>query len=128
MTDESWPSTQVEQARRRAESMKRQLGQFCGLLAKPGLVELMLNHKSAMFDLVFLSADRVAIQHPVGLILLLDVYAASCWRSPRIGVSDHLGQCPICSSRHVSSDWDEHLSRPIYRAKQPTNAAAVFSC
>ena len=43
MTDESKPSTRVEQARRLAESMKRQLGQFCGFLAEPGLVELMLN-------------------------------------------------------------------------------------
>lgn len=43
MSDEGKPSTREEQARRLAESMKRQLGQFCGFLAEPGLVELMLN-------------------------------------------------------------------------------------
>ncbi|MDA8252564.1 MAG: P-type conjugative transfer ATPase TrbB, partial [Rhodospirillales bacterium] len=43
MADEGKPSTREEQARRLAESMKRQLGAFCGLLAEPGLVELMLN-------------------------------------------------------------------------------------
>ena len=43
MTDESRLSTREEQARRLAETMKRQLGAFCGLLAEPDLVELMLN-------------------------------------------------------------------------------------
>jgi type IV secretion system protein VirB11 len=43
MVDEGKPSTREEQARRLAEAMKRQLGQFCGFLAEPGLVELMLN-------------------------------------------------------------------------------------
>jgi hypothetical protein len=43
MTDEGKPSTREEQARRLAESMKRQLGQFCEFLTAPGLVELMLN-------------------------------------------------------------------------------------
>ena len=39
--DKSW--TREEQARRLAESMKRQLGQFCEFLKEPELVELMLN-------------------------------------------------------------------------------------
>ena len=43
MTDERRLSTREEQARRLAETMKRQLGAFCGLLAEPDLVELMLN-------------------------------------------------------------------------------------
>lgn len=43
MTDESRLSTREEQERRLAETMKRQLGAFCGLLAEPDLVELMLN-------------------------------------------------------------------------------------
>lgn len=43
MTDESKPSSREEQARRLAESMKRQLGQFCYMLTEPDLVELMLN-------------------------------------------------------------------------------------
>ncbi|MDQ2742507.1 MAG: P-type conjugative transfer ATPase TrbB [Chloroflexota bacterium] len=44
MTEEGRPSTRDEQARRLAESMKRQLGpSLCGILAERGLVELMLN-------------------------------------------------------------------------------------
>jgi P-type conjugative transfer ATPase TrbB len=43
MSDESKPSTREEQARRLAESMKRQLGRFCEFLPEQGLVELMLN-------------------------------------------------------------------------------------
>jgi len=44
MADESKPSSRDEQARRLAESMRRQLGvPLCGVLAEAGLVELMLN-------------------------------------------------------------------------------------
>ena len=42
-TDDSRVSMREEQARRLAETMKRQLGTFCGLLAEADLVELMLN-------------------------------------------------------------------------------------
>ena len=41
--DQVTPSDREEQTRRIAESLKRQLGQFCPLLAAPDLVELMLN-------------------------------------------------------------------------------------
>jgi len=41
--DQLTPSNQREQTRRVAESLKRQLGPFCPLLAAPDLVELMLN-------------------------------------------------------------------------------------
>ena len=37
-TDEGKPSTRAEQAWRLAESMRRQLGALCGLLAEPDLV------------------------------------------------------------------------------------------
>ena len=43
MTDEDRLSSRDEQSRRLAESMQRQLGPFCALLAEPRLVELMLN-------------------------------------------------------------------------------------
>jgi P-type conjugative transfer ATPase TrbB len=43
MMDQAQPSSREEQARRVAESMKRQLGPFCALLSERGLVELMLN-------------------------------------------------------------------------------------
>src|ERR1700677_2150153 len=43
MADESKLSTRDEQAQRLAESVRRQLGPFCGLLEEPGLVEMMLN-------------------------------------------------------------------------------------
>ena len=43
MMDDGKPSSREEQARRLAESMKRQLGAFCPLLAERGVVELMLN-------------------------------------------------------------------------------------
>jgi len=41
--DQVTPSNREEQTRRVAESLKRQLGPFCPLLAAPDLVELMLN-------------------------------------------------------------------------------------
>jgi hypothetical protein len=53
MTDAGNPSTRVEQARRLAESMKRQLGQFSGFLGEPGLVESMLNAYETVW------ADRI---------------------------------------------------------------------
>ena len=43
MIDEGKPSTREEQARRLAESLKRQLGAFCPLLMERDVVELMLN-------------------------------------------------------------------------------------
>lgn len=43
MIDDGKPSTREEQARRLAESMKRQLGSFCPLLLERDVVELMLN-------------------------------------------------------------------------------------
>jgi type IV secretion system protein VirB1 len=43
MIDHGKPSTREEQARRLAESMKRQLGAFCPLLLERDVVELMLN-------------------------------------------------------------------------------------
>jgi P-type conjugative transfer ATPase TrbB len=52
--DESKLSARDEQARRLAESMKRQLGpSLCGVLAERGLVELMLNADGAVW------ADRL---------------------------------------------------------------------
>jgi len=52
--DESKPTARDEQARRLAESMKRQLGPLlCGVLAERGLVELMLNADGAVW------ADRL---------------------------------------------------------------------
>ena len=41
--DDSKPTIREEQARRLAESMKRQLGAFCPLLGEPDVIELMLN-------------------------------------------------------------------------------------
>jgi type IV secretion system protein VirB11 len=41
--DHATPSTREEHARRVAESLKRQLGSFCPLLAAPDVVEVMLN-------------------------------------------------------------------------------------
>jgi hypothetical protein len=55
MTDEGKPSTREEKARRLAESMKRQFGQFCEFLTEPGLVELMLNADGTVW------ADRLGI-------------------------------------------------------------------
>jgi type IV secretion system protein TrbB len=43
MGDPGKLSTREEQTRRLAESMKRQLGSFCGLLSESDVVELMLN-------------------------------------------------------------------------------------
>src|ERR1700737_1703673 len=43
MGDPGKPSTREEQTRRLAESMKRQLGAFCGLLHESDVVEVMLN-------------------------------------------------------------------------------------
>jgi P-type conjugative transfer ATPase TrbB len=43
MTDDGKPSAREEQARRLAESLKRQLGAFCPLLLERDVVELMLN-------------------------------------------------------------------------------------
>lgn len=43
MTDDEKPSAREEQARRLAESLKRQLGAFCPLLLERDVVELMLN-------------------------------------------------------------------------------------
>lgn len=61
MADDGKPSTREEQARRLAESMKRQLGPFCGLLTEPGLVELMLNADGTVW------ADRLGQgMSPVG--------------------------------------------------------------
>lgn len=63
MADEGKPSTREEQARRLAESMKRQLGPFCALLAEPGLVELMLNADGTVW------ADRLGQgMNPVGIM------------------------------------------------------------
>ncbi len=43
MMDDGKPTIREEQARRLAESMKRQLGAFCPLLGEPDVIELMLN-------------------------------------------------------------------------------------
>jgi Flp pilus assembly CpaF family ATPase len=43
MGDPGKTSTREEQTRRLVESMKRQLGSFCGLLRESDVVELMLN-------------------------------------------------------------------------------------
>jgi type IV secretion system protein VirB11 len=43
MIDDGKPSTREEQARRLAESLKRQLGAFCPLLMERDVIELMLN-------------------------------------------------------------------------------------
>jgi hypothetical protein len=48
-------STRDEQARRLAESMKRQLGQFCSILIDPDLIGLMLNASGTVW------ADRLAV-------------------------------------------------------------------
>ena len=49
MADDGKPSTREEQARRLAESMRRQLGSLCAVLAEPGVVELMLNADGAVW-------------------------------------------------------------------------------
>ncbi len=49
MADPDKPSTREEQARRLAESMRRQLGSFCTVLAESGVVELMLNADGAVW-------------------------------------------------------------------------------
>ena len=43
MLDDGKPTIREEQARRLAESMKRQLGAFCPLLGERDVIELMLN-------------------------------------------------------------------------------------
>ena len=61
MMDQGKPSSREEQARRVAESMKRQLGPFCALLTERGLVELMLNADGTVW------ADRLGQgMSPVG--------------------------------------------------------------
>jgi type IV secretion system protein TrbB len=61
MMDEGKPSSREEQARRVAESMKRQLGPLCSLLTEHGLVELMLNADGTVW------ADRLGREmSPVG--------------------------------------------------------------
>ena len=61
MMDEGKPSSREEQARRVAESMKRQLGPLCPLLTEHGLVELMLNADGTVW------ADRLGREmSPVG--------------------------------------------------------------
>ncbi|MCW3477674.1 P-type conjugative transfer ATPase TrbB [Limobrevibacterium gyesilva] len=61
MMDQGRSSGREEQSRRVAESLKRQLGPFCPLLAEPGLVELMLNADGTVW------ADRLGQgMSPVG--------------------------------------------------------------
>lgn len=59
--DHATPSNREEQTRRVAESLKRQLGPFCPLLAASDLVELMLNADGTVW------AERLGRgMHPVG--------------------------------------------------------------
>jgi Flp pilus assembly CpaF family ATPase len=49
LMDHTTPSNREEQTRRVAESLKRQLGPICPLLAAPDLVELMLKANGTLW-------------------------------------------------------------------------------
>ena len=63
LMDHATPSNREEQTRRIADSLKRQLGPFCPLLAEPDLVELMLNADGTVW------AERLGHgMRPVGMM------------------------------------------------------------
>jgi len=102
--DQLTPSNQKEQTRRLAESLKRQLGAFCPLLASPDLVELMLNADGTVFGLGYSQAyGRNAIYR--------------CWPLvPTAGGNSTAGLAATVGSGRASGPASTALSRSLRSA------------